>query len=148
MIDYRGYGKSTGRPSENGLYADAKAAYEYFLKTSRPQQIIVHGESMGTAVAVDLASRHPCGGVVLEAAFTSASDVAGTVLQMIGPLLIRNFDSRLKITRVQAPILFIHGSADHTVPMRLGRALFDTAQESKIPGADHNDMPARSTGNA
>ena len=80
MIDYRGYGKSTGRPSENGLYADATAAYEYLLKTRRPQEIIVHGESLGTAVAVDLASRHQCGGVVLESAFTSASDVAGTVL--------------------------------------------------------------------
>jgi fermentation-respiration switch protein FrsA (DUF1100 family) len=144
MIDYRGYGKSTGRPSENGLYADAEAAYEYLLKSSRPEEIIVHGESLGAAVAVDLASRHQCGGVVLEAAFTSASDVAGTVLPMIGPLLIRSFDSRRKITRVQAPILFIHGSADHTVPMRLGGALFDSAPEPKyfwaIPGADHNDI--------
>jgi pimeloyl-ACP methyl ester carboxylesterase len=102
MIDYRGYGKSTGRPSEDGLYADAEAAHEHLLKTSRPQEIIVHGESLGAAVAVDLASRHQCGGVVLESAFTSASDVAGTVLPMIGPLLIRSFDSRRKITRVQA----------------------------------------------
>ena len=144
MIDYRGYGKSTGRPSEDGLYADAKAAYEYLLKTSRPQEIIVHGESLGTAVAVDLASRHQCGGVVLESAFTSASDVAGTVVPMIGALLIRSFDSRRKITRVEAPILFIHGSADDIVPMRLGRALFGTAPEPKyfwaIPGAGHNDI--------
>jgi fermentation-respiration switch protein FrsA (DUF1100 family) len=144
MIDYRGYGKSTGSPSKNGLFADANAAYEYILKTSRPQEIIVHGESLGTAVAVDLASRHQCGGVVLEAAFTSASDVAGTVVPMIGPLLIRSFDSRRKIMRVQAPILFIHGSADDIVPMRLGRALFDAAPESKyfwaIPGAGHNDI--------
>ena len=144
MIDYRGYGKSTGRPSENGLYADAQAAYDYLLKTSRPQEIVVHGESLGTAVAVDLASRHQCGGVVLEAAFTSASDVAETVLPMIGPLLIRSFDSRRKITRVQAPILFIHGSADHTVLIQLGRALFDAAPEPKyfwtIPGAGHNDI--------
>jgi fermentation-respiration switch protein FrsA (DUF1100 family) len=144
MIDYRGYGKSTGRRSENGLYADAQAAYQYLLNTSRPQEIIVHGESLGTAVAVDLVSRNQCGGVVLEAAFTSASDVAGTVLPMIGPLLIRSFDSRRKITRVQAPILFIHGSADHTVPMRLGRALFGAAPGPKyfwaIPGAGHNDI--------
>jgi fermentation-respiration switch protein FrsA (DUF1100 family) len=144
MIDYRGYGKSTGRPSEKGLYADAQAAYDYLLKTSRPQDIVVHGESLGTAVAVDLASRHQCGGVVLEAAFTAASDVAGTVLPVIGPLLIRSFDSRQKIRRVQAPILFIHGNADHTIPMQLGRALFDAAPGPKsfwaIPGADHNDI--------
>jgi fermentation-respiration switch protein FrsA (DUF1100 family) len=147
MIDYRGYGKSTGRPSENGLYADAQAAYDYLLKTIRPQDIVVHGESLGTAAAVDLASRHQCGGVVLEAAFTAASDVAGTVLPVIGPLLIRSFDSRRKIKRVQAPILFIHGSADHTIPMQLGRALFDAAPEPKsfwvIPGADHNDIVER-----
>ena len=144
MIDYRGYGKSTGRPSEKGLYADAEAAYDYLLKTSRPQEIIVHGESLGTAVAVDLASRRQCGGVVLEAAFTAASAVAGTVLPMIGPMLIESFDSRRKITRVQAPILFIHGSADLTIPLRLGRALFDAAPEPKyfwaVPGADHNDI--------
>ena len=80
----------------------------------------------------------------MESAFTSASDVAGTVLPMIGPLLIRSFDSRRKITRVQAPILFIHGNADDIVPMRLGRALFDAAPEPKylwaIPGAGHNDI--------
>jgi uncharacterized protein len=144
MIDYRGYGKSTGRPSENGLYADAQAAYDYLLRTSRPQDIVVHGESLGTAVAVDLASRHQCGGVVLEASFTTATDVAGTVLPMIGPLLIRSFDSRRKITRIQSPILFMHGSADQTIPIRLGRALFDAAREPKtfcaIPGADHNDI--------
>ena len=144
IIDYRGYGKSTGRPTEDGLYADAQAAYDYLLKTYKPGEIVVHGESLGTAVAVDLASRHRCGGVVLEAAFTAASDVAETVLPLIGPLLIRSFDSRRKIKRIQAPILFIHGSADRTIPMALGRALFDAAKEPKafwtIPGADHNDI--------
>jgi fermentation-respiration switch protein FrsA (DUF1100 family) len=143
-IDYRGYGKSTGKPSEKGLYADAQAAYDYLLKTSLPQDIVVHGESLGTAVAVDLASRRPCGGVVLEAAFTSASDVAAGVLPVLGPLLIRSFHSRSKIARVQAPILFIHGSADRTIPIELGRALFDAAPHPKsfweIPGADHNDI--------
>jgi uncharacterized protein len=147
IIDYRGYGKSTGRPSEKGLYADAQAAYDYLLKTTRPQNIVVHGESLGTAVAVDLASRHHCEGVVLEAAFTAASEVAGTVLPVIGPLLIRSFDSQRKITRVRAPILFIHGSADQTIPIQLGQALFNAAPEPKsfwtVPGADHNDIVER-----
>jgi fermentation-respiration switch protein FrsA (DUF1100 family) len=82
--------------------------------------------------------------MVLESAFTAAGDVAGTVMPMIGPLLIRSFDSRQKITRVRAPILFIHGSADDIVPMRLGRGLFEAAPEPKyfwaIPGAGHNDI--------
>ena len=144
MIDYRGYGKSRGAPSERGLYADATAAYEHLLRTNRPQEIILHGESLGTAVAVELASRHQCGGLVLEAALTSASDVAGTVLPMIGPLLVKGFDARRKIGGVRAPILFIHGTADDIVPIRLGRALFGAAREPKyfwtIPGAGHNDI--------
>jgi fermentation-respiration switch protein FrsA (DUF1100 family) len=144
MVDYRGYGKSTGLPSENGLYADAQAAYDYLLKTNRPGDIVIHGESLGTAVAVDLASQHQCGGVVLEAAFTAASDVAGIILPVVGPLLIRSFDSRRKITQVLAPILFIHGNADRTIPISLGRALFDAAKEPKtfwtVAGADHNDI--------
>ena len=104
----------------------------------------MHGESLGTAVAVDLASRHQCGGVVLESAFTWSATLREPCCQWIGPLLIRSFDSRLKITRVRAPILIIHGSADDIVPMRLGRALFGTAPEPKyfwaIPGAGHNDI--------
>jgi fermentation-respiration switch protein FrsA (DUF1100 family) len=147
MIDYRGYGKSTGTPSEEGLYADAEAAYQYLRETRQPGEIIVHGESLGTAVAVNLASRHPCGGVVLEAAFTSASDVAGTVLPVIGRLLIGGFDSRRKIRLVQAPILFIHGGVDRTIPIVLGRALFDAAAGPKsfwtVPDADHNDIVDR-----
>lgn len=72
-LDYRGYGKSAGAPTEKGLYQDAEAAYDYLLRTGyRPSQVILHGESMGTAVAVDLASRRPCAAVVLEAPFTSA----------------------------------------------------------------------------
>jgi fermentation-respiration switch protein FrsA (DUF1100 family) len=144
MIDYSGYGKGAGRTSEKGLYTDAEAAYQYLMKNSRPEQVIVHGESLGTAVAFDLASRRPCGGVVLEAAFTSASDVAGTVLPVIGRLLIRSLDSRGKIARVRVPTLFIHGGADATIPMRLSRELFSTAREPKrfweVPGAGHNDI--------
>jgi len=146
MIDYRGYGKSDGRPSESGLYADAEAAYQFLVKDRRPEQVIVHGESLGTAVAVDLASRRQCGGLVLESAFTSASDVAGTILPVIGPLLIRSFNSRAKIGRVGAPVLFIHGDADSTIPIRLGRELFAAAREPKtfwtVPGAGHNDILA------
>jgi fermentation-respiration switch protein FrsA (DUF1100 family) len=145
LLDYRGYGKSEGSPNERGLYADADAAYQYLLDHGYcVRHIILQGESLGTAVAVDLASRRECGGVVLEAAFTSGRDVARTVLPVIGPLLFRGLDSKRKIAKVRAPLLFFHGDHDEIIPLRLGRTLFTAAQEPKffleIPGAGHNDL--------
>jgi fermentation-respiration switch protein FrsA (DUF1100 family) len=144
-LDYRGYGKSGGSPSEKGVYADAEAAYDYLLRTGyRPGQIVLHGESLGTAVAVDLASRRPCAALVLEAPFTSARDVAGTVLPVIGPLLVWGFDSRSKIARVRAPVLAIHGDRDDIIPLRLCQSLMAAAPGPKslwiVPGAGHNDI--------
>ena len=93
---------------------------------------------------MNLASRKECAGVLLEAAFTSGGDVANTVLPIIGPLVFRGFDSKSKITKVRAPLLFFHGDRDEIIPLRLGRSLFDTAPEPKwfveIPGAGHNDL--------
>jgi hypothetical protein len=145
ILDYRGYGKSSGSPSEHGLYADADAAYLYLLDHGyRARHIVLQGESLGTAVAVDLASRKQCAGVVLEAAFTSGRDVANTVLPVIGPLLFRGFDSKSKIANIRAPLLFFHGDRDEIIPLKLGRGLFEAAPEPKvfieIPGAGHNDL--------
>src|SRR5713101_6864106 len=145
MLDYRGYGKSGGSPNEHGLYADADAAYQYLLDRGySARQIILQGESLGTAVAVDLASRKDCAGIVLEAAFTSARDVANTVLPVIGPLLIRGLDSKSKIAKVRAPVLFFHGDRDDIIPLRLGRALFNAAPRPRsfweVRGAGHNDL--------
>jgi uncharacterized protein len=145
MLDYRGYGKSAGRPTEQGLYNDADAAYDYLLKAGyRPGQIVIHGESLGTAVAVDLASRCPCGGLVLEAPLTSARDVARTVLPVIGPMVVWGFNSRRKIGRVHTPMLFIQGDGDEIIPLRLGQTLYAAAPEPKsfwvVPRAGHNDI--------
>jgi fermentation-respiration switch protein FrsA (DUF1100 family) len=145
MLDYRGYGKSGGSPSEHGLYADADAAYLYLLDHGYgAEQIVLQGESLGTAVAVDLASRKECAGVVLEAAFTSGRDVANTILPVIGPLVFRHFDSKSKIAKVRAPLLFFHGDRDEIIPVKLGRSLFEAAPEpkyfTKVPGAGHNDL--------
>jgi len=145
MVDYRGYGKSGGSPSENGLYADADAAYLYLLNHGySAQHIVLQGESLGTAVVVDLASRKECAGVVLEAAFSSGGDVANTVLPVVGPLVFRGFDSKSKITKVRAPLLFFHGDRDEIIPLKLGRGLFEAAPEPKhfveVPGAGHNDL--------
>jgi fermentation-respiration switch protein FrsA (DUF1100 family) len=142
MLDYRGYGKSGGHPTERGLYADAEAGYEHLRGLGRP--VVVHGESLGTAVAVDLASWRPCAGLVLESPFTSARAMAASVLPVIGPLLVFGFDSARKIQQVGAPLLVIHGDRDSVVPFKLGRALFDAAREPKafwaVQGADHNDL--------
>jgi len=143
--DYRGYGRSGGRASERGLYIDADAAYEYLLSEGwKASQIILHGESLGTALAIELASRRPCAGVILEAPFTSARDVAATVIPVLGPLLISGLDSRSRISRVHAPLLFIQGDRDEVIPLRLGQALFAAAPEPKsfwlLRGASHNDI--------
>ncbi|MGH9721963.1 MAG: alpha/beta hydrolase [Bryobacteraceae bacterium] len=145
VIDYRGYGRSSGRPTESGLYADADAAYQYLLDQGHlPERIIVHGESLGSAVAVNLASRKRCAGVVLEAPFSSARAVAGRVLPLLGPMLIHSFDSRSKIGRMNVPLLVMHGDRDEVIPYDLGRDLFDAANEPKsfwtLQGAGHNDL--------
>lgn len=145
MLDYRGYGKSGGSPSEQGLYRDSEAGFIYLLgKGYRPEQIIIHGESLGSAVAIDLASRRPCAALVLEAPFTSASDVAGTVLPFVGPLLIRSYNSLPKIRWIRVPKFFMHGDRDEVIPLRLGQELFAAAQGTKtfwiIPGAGHNNI--------
>jgi fermentation-respiration switch protein FrsA (DUF1100 family) len=143
--DYRGYGKSGGRPTEKGLYTDSETAFTYLLGQGyRSKQIILHGESLGTAVAVDLAGRRPCAGLVLEAPFTSASDVAGTVLPVLGPTLIQSFNSVPKIRWLLKPKLFMQGDRDEVIPLRLGQSLYAAAQAPKsfwvVDGAGHNDI--------
>ena len=145
MLDYRGYGKSSGRPTEKGLYIDADAAYEHLLKLgASPDQIILHGESLGTAVAINLASRRRCAALVLEAPFTSAGDVAGTVLPVIGPMLVHSYNSSAKIHGIIAPKLFIQGDRDEIIPPRLGQKLYAAAPAPKsfwtVQGAGHNDI--------
>jgi len=143
--DYRGYGKVEGRPTEKGLYIDSETAFTYLLGLGyRSNQIILHGESLGTAVAVDLASRRPCAGLVLEAPFSSASDVAGTVLPVFGPLLIHSFNSVPKIRWLLRPKLFLQADRDDVIPLQFGQSLYAAAQGPKsfwvVEGAGHNDI--------
>lgn len=145
ILDYRGYGKSSGWPTEKGLYTDSEAGFSYLLGQGyRAKQIVVHGESLGTAVAVDLASRRPCAGLILEAPFTSASEVAGMVLPVLGPLLVHSFDSVPKIRWNLKPKLFMQGDHDEVIPLQLGQALYAAAQAPKsfwvVEGAGHNDI--------
>jgi fermentation-respiration switch protein FrsA (DUF1100 family) len=147
LLDYRGYGRSEGRPTEVGLYADADAAYEMLRAAGySPDQIVIHGESLGTAVAVDLAVRKRCAGVILEAPLRSAGMIAGRVMPFIGPLLVRGFDTESKVGRLRSPLLIIHGDLDEVVPFSHGHAVFDAAAQPKelwtVAGAHHNDLLA------
>jgi fermentation-respiration switch protein FrsA (DUF1100 family) len=144
IVDYRGYGKSEGEPSESNLYEDAEAAYEWLLAQGRkPKRIVLYGESLGTAVATDLASRRSCGALILEAPFPSRSAVAGLIVPVLGPLIARGFETVRKIANVSCPVLVLHGTADTVIPQALGRAVFDAAPQPKrfwsIPGGRHID---------
>lgn len=145
LLDYRGYGKSGGTPSEGGLYRDADAAYDWLIgRGVRADRIVLHGESLGTAVAVDLAARRPCRALVLEAPFPSARAVAGSVLPGIGPLVMWGFDSKSKIAAVHVPLLVIQGESDEVIDIALGRELFAAAKEPKtfwaLPRGGHNNI--------
>jgi len=147
-VDYRGYGKSEGSPDEAGVYHDADAAYDYLLKQRhiRAEDVIIYGHSLGGAVAVDLASRRPCGGLVVQSSFTSARAMARRMfrLPLIEYAAKSRFDSLEKIREVHAPILIVHGTRDETVPFEMGEQLFRAAPQPKrfypIAGAGHNDL--------
>ncbi|MCP5110004.1 MAG: alpha/beta hydrolase [bacterium] len=145
VLDYRGYGKSEGKATEKGFYTDAETAYRHLLDTGyAAKRILLHGESLGCAVAVELASRVETAGVILEAPFTSASEAAGSVVPFLGPLVVRGFDSKERITSISTPLLIIHGDADEVIDFELGKSLFEAAAEPKdfwvIPGANHNNI--------
>jgi len=147
-LDYRGYGRSEGSPNETGVYRDADAAYDYLVQVRhiQPKNIIVFGHSLGGAVAIDLASRRECGGLIVQSSFTSVRDMARRTFRI--PLFEyipkSRFDSLAKIQQVQAPILIVHGTRDETVPFSMGQRLFTAAPEPKfffpVEGAGHNDV--------
>ncbi len=141
--DYHGYGSSQGRPSERALYADIDAAYGYLTDSLKvpPERIVAFGQSLGGAVAVDLASRRKLGGLVIESSFVSVF----RVMTRIPMLPFDKFNSIRKIGRVRCPVLVIHGDSDRTIPLWHGRELFRTAREPKrlvvIPDEDHLHVP-------
>ncbi|HEU4648528.1 MAG TPA: alpha/beta hydrolase [Gemmatimonadales bacterium] len=145
-FDYRGYGESEGRPSEAGLYRDADAMWAFARDSLgiAANRIVLYGHSLGTAVAVELASRTRPRAVVLEGAFTSLADVGRRLYPFVPVrLLARNrFASADVIGRVSSPLLFLHARGDNIVPPELGRALYELAPEPKrfveLAGG-HND---------
>jgi fermentation-respiration switch protein FrsA (DUF1100 family) len=130
---YRGYGGSTGSPTEDGLIRDAAAAYDFAAARTPAKQIVLWGESLGTAVAIALAAERSVGALILDAPFTSAADV-GAAAYPFAPVrwLIKDtFRSDARIARVSAPLLVMHGERDRIVPISFGERLFALAREPK-----------------
>jgi uncharacterized protein len=146
IVDYRGYGRSEGTPNEQGTYFDALAAYEYLTKEHKidPRTIVVYGESLGSAVAVDLASKVPVGGVVVEEAFTSIADVGQKMFPFL-PVrwLVRNkYDTLNKIGHINTPLLILHSRDDEYFSLRHAERLLAAAHEPKqlvVLRGGHND---------
>jgi fermentation-respiration switch protein FrsA (DUF1100 family) len=147
VFDYRGYGRSEGKPDEPGVLADARAARAWLAERAGvpPERIVLMGESLGGAVAVDLAA-DGARALILESTFSSMPDVAAYHYPWapVRMLMKTQFDSATKIRGYRGPLFQSHGDCDSIVPLRFAKRLFDAANEPKrfllIEGGDHNDM--------
>jgi len=147
LFDYRGYGRSAGQPNEAGVLADARAARDWLAQRLNrpPQQIVMMGESLGGAVAVDVAARDGAAGLILENTFSSLADVAAYHYPWlpVRMLLRTRLNSIDTIRQYHGPLLQSHGQHDTIVPYAYGQKLFEAANSPKqfisYPGDDHND---------
>ena len=148
LLDYPGYGKSTGRPTEASLYAAGRAALAWLAREGvPPARTIVFGKSLGGGVAGEIARDADLAGVVLESTFRSIPSVLSRLLPMIPASAVfkgERYDTAAKIGRFRAPVLVVHGTRDDLIPVEEGKALYDLAREPKqlylVPGAGHNDV--------
>jgi fermentation-respiration switch protein FrsA (DUF1100 family) len=146
LFDYRGYGNSTGSPSEEGTYRDAEAAYDWLVGPGgvEPERVALYGESLGAGVALELALRRDVACVVVESAFTSVPALGQRLYPWLPVKLLARirYDNAAKIGGLAVPVLVIHSPADEIVPFELGRALFERAREPKAfleTEGGHND---------
>jgi len=147
LLSYRGYGKSTGRPSEKGIYLDGLAAYDYLTQTERipPNRIAIFGRSLGGAVAIEVALQRGAKCIVIESTFTSLRDMSKTIFPwfLFSPFIPNHYDNGTKIATLFVPKLIVHGKNDEIVPFWIGEKLFTVAKDKKkflaIEGAGHND---------
>jgi uncharacterized protein len=148
-FDYRGYGRSSGRPSEQGTYLDARAARDELLSRGDVDgaRVLYLGESLGGAVALALALEVPPVGVILQSTFTSVRDMARVHYPLVPPALVPDaYPSLRRIPRLHAPLLLLHGARDEIVPLMHGEALAEAARGPSrlhiFAGAGHNDLLA------
>jgi fermentation-respiration switch protein FrsA (DUF1100 family) len=147
-LSYRGFGGSTGQPTEKGLLLDAAAAYAFTAARYGPDRIVIWGFSLGTGAAVAIAAERPIGRLILEAPYTSTSDVAGSLLPFVPVRLLMKdqFRSDERIKKVTAPLLVMHGERDPGIAIRFGERLFELANEPKrivrFPMGGHEDLDA------
>jgi fermentation-respiration switch protein FrsA (DUF1100 family) len=148
IFDYRGYGRSEGRPSEEGTYLDGEAALEAIAKKigdDSRQKMILFGRSLGAAIAAEMATRVASQALILESPFISIPEMARVIFPFIpiAPFLRTQYDVRQKIKKIKVPLLVLHGDRDEIVPFEHGKIVFDAAPEPKtfftIAGAAHND---------
>ena len=147
LAGYRYNAGAGGEPSEEGLVADGRAAFDFALSQGiAPNRIVLYGESLGTGIAVVLASEHAVGALVLEMPYSSVADVAQERFWYVPArwLVKDEFDSQSRIARIKAPLLVIHGEKDTLIPVKFGRKLFDAANEPKegffLPEGDHGNL--------
>ncbi len=147
MMTYRGYGGSTGSPSEAANVADARLAYAALVKESvPPKSIVVYGESLGSGIAVRIAAELPVGGVMLDAPYTSIVDVAAQAYPFLPVriFLTDRYETTRYIAGIKAPLLILHGARDGVVPVAMGRELARLAPEPKrlviFPNGHHSDL--------
>ncbi|AFY31221.1 alpha/beta hydrolase [Calothrix sp. PCC 7507] len=151
LIDYRGYGLSEGAfPNEMQVYQDATTAWNYLVQQRQvpPSHIFIYGHSLGGAIAIDLAVKHPdSAGLIVESSFTSIRDIVtyrnSFRIFPVDLILTQRFESIKKLPNLKMPVLFIHGIADSTIPYFMSQKLYAAAPEPKklilVPGAEHND---------
>ena len=146
IFDYRGYGRSQGKPSEKGLYLDVQAAYDHLKSRGNVDmdRIIAYGASLGGPVAVDLACHRPLAALVVDSSITSAKDMAGILYPYLPSFLLSlKFDSISKVKHLKMPKLFMHSPDDHVVPFSMGWRLFEAAATPKEflrTSGGHNDV--------
>lgn len=135
ILDYRGYGRSEGRPSEAGIYRDARAAWDHLVEVRgvAPTDIVLFGRSLGGAVAAELASQVQPGALILESTFTSARDMARGLYPFLSWLIVGrfDFDTVARLGTVSAPVLVVHSRDDEIIPITLGRKVYEAAREPK-----------------
>lgn len=148
IFDYREYGRSEGSISRAGTFVDSEAAYKWVKTTGiePSRSLILFGRSLGSALAVYIARKYPCAGVILEAAFTSSKDMARLYAPYLAEDLVGKeggYDTIGIIREVKIPVLFIHGSRDESIPLWMAQKLYEEANPPKefyvVPGAGHND---------